>query len=375
MNESSTFDYIDESGSAQELGLLGRDILSVFGIAVAIFILGIPFYGWHAMIHPLAHAEFPLPQFAAACGALFGIGMFLIRAYAGLQHRKFGGSTLEACRPRLGETFAGHIRTEKDVAASGSFMIRLRCEQTREVRGADGKYRNITTVLWEASVTAPAATRSTRGIPFSFAIPASGLPRGVYSGIGVISWPLHVHAPTSGVSYSTDYQVSVAAVDHASGKPPHAKDAGPDSKFEPPQVPFQGEFVPVSVREKRQARFVLGFALLFAAGGMLSLVQEVRYTLVGERVQGVLVSPARTDAVVRLSDGTTALVRKLTGSGWTENQRLELTCRKNVPSPRTCRVDTGFERWKSPFVLALGGLVLLVLGWRYFVRVNSQLRW
>jgi hypothetical protein len=109
---------------------------------------------------------------ALACGSLWFAGkaaIFLIR------HRAFGKVVLEIDPPgalRLGRVFAGRLRAQKPVAATGPFRLVLTCMDIHQF-DEDGGFKTADFPVWTAERTLPPETDATRGLPFRFDLPTS----------------------------------------------------------------------------------------------------------------------------------------------------------------------------------------------------------
>jgi hypothetical protein len=123
---------------------------------------------------------------------LLGIaGWFAVKAARhALRHLAFGKAVLEIDPPgslRPGRAFAGRLRVQKPVAATGPFRLVLTCLDVHEFEEG-GRFRTSDFPVWTAERSLPPDTDATRGLPFRFDLPASfGLdpvPSGILPGVG-----------------------------------------------------------------------------------------------------------------------------------------------------------------------------------------------
>lgn len=102
-----------------------------------------------------------------------------------MRHRAFGDTVLEIDPPGFlcpGGTFAGRLRAQKPVAATGPFRLVLTCFDVHQFED-DGSFKTSNFPVWTGERTASAETDATRGLPFRFDLPASVGPEPVPSGI------------------------------------------------------------------------------------------------------------------------------------------------------------------------------------------------
>jgi hypothetical protein len=210
---------------------IGAGVIAVLCAGGAIW-LGLQL-GWPAtfdvndvdFINPLS-----IMVLALAIGSLWfsgKAGIWLVR------HRAFGRVVLEIDPPgglRLGRVFAGRLRVQKPVAASGPFQLVLTCMDVHEFED-NGRFKTSDFPVWSAERTLPPETDATRGLPFRFDLPASvgmePVPSGILPGTGsrhratihipgmrkVVAsnippvaryWRLVVTAPTPGPDFRAD---------------------------------------------------------------------------------------------------------------------------------------------------------------------------
>lgn len=332
-----------------------------WAIAVAILIAGLVWLGVPGVFDMSSPDFFPLP--AGFAGALTILGF--VHLGHGLldlaRRRKAGLSSLEASPPRLGRKFSGCIRTANDMAATGAYTIRLACEHHTTSEGTNESTRTHRTVLWEKTVTAAKSTRSDLGLPFTFDIPANGLPsrQGTLADSDSVVWKLSVGAPTSGLNYAADFLLDV--------QPAEDTDESPSRSVE---EAFRGQVRP----EQPGARFlrfaipIVG-ALLIAAGGYASFNQAL-HGWQGEAVNGTILAFSRPKAEVALDGGQKVVVPGISSHNrWQEGQRVVVICRVDDGQFNTCRMDTGSDRWIDALATLAIGLGLAAVGaWLWWRR-------
>ncbi|MEP6565169.1 MAG: hypothetical protein ABJB10_08510 [Mesorhizobium sp.] len=137
-----------------------------------------------------------------------------------LRVRKFGTTTLLAGTANPGMRFEGLLRSSRDLAAAGDYIVLLRCIRTYRVGGplvnamAGDKSTYKDELKWQEKIVVPrGSVRSSAGIPFAFAIPADALPS-VGPPIfehqhGNVRWILTVTAPMPGVDYYAVFAVAM----------------------------------------------------------------------------------------------------------------------------------------------------------------------
>jgi hypothetical protein len=307
---------------------------------------------------------FPVPVFLAAFAAVIGTVHLVQGALQSARFRKYGVSTLEADLAVLGQVYRGRIRTARDLDVSGPYVIQLLCEKRSSV--TRGRTSAVLESLWEASVNAPASTRSSTGIPFAFHIPANGLPGGTLPGsdgnleVSSIFWRLSVSAPMQGLQYHAAFPVDVDV-------PGSARNASGEVRLMP--VNATGAFAGHSRPEQPLTRIarliapVLGI-LLVAAGGYAT-VNQWQLDQDGTAFTGRIVAVETPALSVALDGGGLVRIPRVTKHNtWQTGQRVQVTCRDDGGGIRTCRMDTGFDRWIDAIgTLAVGLTLLLVGGW------------
>lgn len=95
--------------------------------------------------------------------------------------RRYGASQIDIDgRPpiALGTAFSGRVRTRQPVQATGDFRLVLTCFDVHERRNTSSSsstspYKSEAFPVWKAECTLPAATDTTKGLPFRFDLPAS----------------------------------------------------------------------------------------------------------------------------------------------------------------------------------------------------------
>ncbi|TLD68358.1 hypothetical protein FEM03_22915 [Phragmitibacter flavus] len=97
-----------------------------------------------------------------------------------LQQRRYGTSALDVRSGDgvglLGEPLEGVVRTPKDLYPREGFKLVLRCYESHDFREpGEPEIRNVrSAVVWEETLVVPAdGLASSRGIPFSFQLPAT----------------------------------------------------------------------------------------------------------------------------------------------------------------------------------------------------------
>ncbi|MBN9064182.1 MAG: hypothetical protein J0H41_17380 [Rhizobiales bacterium] len=328
-----------------------------WAIAAAILIAGVIWIGSASVFDTASPDFFPFP--AGLAGVLAIVGM--VHLGQGLRdlarRRKSGLSRIEAGKAQLGKVFSGRVWTEKPVAATGPYRVRLSCEHSIPTEGPDDSSRRRTAVLWEKTVTANSSTRSNFGIPFSFELPPNGLPsgpEGLANGETVV-WRLRASAPASGLNYVAGFVIDVSGTDVAA---PLRSTSDAFQGYARPEQP--------GVRILRFALPIVG-ALVVAAGGYASINQAL-HSWRGAAVSGTVTAFNRPQAVVALDNGQTVSVPALSSHHqWREGQQVLVTCRADDDQYSVCRMDTGFDRWTDAVATLAIGLILTAIGawlWR-----------
>jgi len=170
-----------------------NEALAAAGIAVAA--LGVAgWLGWMIGWPESFDANDPdfINPFSIMILGLVGVAVwFAVKAARNeLRHRAFGSTRLEIDPPgslRLGRAFAGSLRVQKPVAATGPFRLVLTCMDVHEFED-NGRFKTSDFPVWTAERTLPPDTDATRGLPFRFDLPTSvGLdpvPSGILPGSG-----------------------------------------------------------------------------------------------------------------------------------------------------------------------------------------------
>lgn len=130
--------------------------------------------------------DFVNPFSIMILGLLGVAGWFGVKAARNeMRHRAFGNTVLEIDSPgymRLGGPFAGRLRVQKPVAATGPFRLVLTCFDVHQFED-NGRLKTSNFPVWTGETTASADTDATQGLPFRFDLPASVGPEPVPSGI------------------------------------------------------------------------------------------------------------------------------------------------------------------------------------------------
>ena len=340
--------------------------LTMWGIAAAILVAGIAWLGMPGVFEFNSPDFMPMPGFFAFAFALFGtiqLGKGLLQS---ARFGKYGASTLEARPAVLGQVYRGTIRTDRPIEVSGPFTIRLFCE-SKDFSDTDSEARTSKVLLWEASVSAPAMTRSSTGIPFAFRIPADGIPNRAGSAVKghEIYWTLSVFAPMAGLHYRAEFPINVGATDAETEEEEEAAARlGPTSVKEA----FVGQAGPVFPEHPgaRVLRFVAPIAgiLLFAVGSYSTFLQW-SHGRDGVALSGKITSVDRPAVDIALDGGGAVRVARVTKNNiWQVSQSVQITCLREGRELRSCRMDTGFDRWIDALgTLAVGAVLLLLGSW------------
>ncbi len=315
---------------------------------------------------------FPVPVALAAFAAVIGTIHMVQGVLQSARFSKYGASTLEAGPAVLGQVYRGRIRTARDLDVSGPFSIQLLCEKKSGVNR--DRTSAVLASLWEGSASAPASTRSSAGIPFAFQIPANGLPGGTIPGsdgnleISSIFWTLSVSAPMQGLQYQAAFPVDVDV-------PGSSQNTAEEAPLMP--VNAAGAFAGHIRPEQQLARItrliapVLGI-LLVAAGGYAT-VNQWQLGQNGAAFTGRIVSVETPAIGIALDGGGTVRIPRVTKyNSWQTGQPVRMTCRDNGGGIRTCRMDTGFDRWIDALGTLAVGLALLLLGGWLWLRWRGR---
>jgi hypothetical protein len=344
--------------------------LGFWAVAVALVVAGLVWLGPTETLDINSRDFFPLPAgfgFAAAAFGTFYLGrgvLFLLR------FGKYGESTLEAGNAMLGKTFKGKIRTPDDLAAQGPFSLRLLCvHQTKGANDYDdngGSNGIVTTQLWEAVATAPAATRSSAGIPFEFSIPKDGLrslSRPFAQGHN-IKWTLHVAAPLTGLDYSATFPVQVGGAGEGSQR----------ERASAQQAPFAGQMKPEQ-SWMRIARFVAPvLGVLFFGAGSYATIGQLFHG--GIPLTGKIVAVNMPSVDVALDEGGTVKIARVTKNhAWRVDEPVRVSCVEEGNTLRSCRMDTGVDRWIDGVGTLIVGVLLLLLSAWLWRRYLMYRRW
>jgi hypothetical protein len=285
-----------------------------------------------------------------------------------LRFRKFGISELRANEPRLGEPFEGTIRPGRDLAPLGDFTVRVHCDNTTRNRSMKSDGTNARTeCLWEATVTVPAASRSSAGVPFAFDIPGNGLATGSRGDAGHVDWTLEIRAPLGGVDYFAEFPVKMRGRRKQTEGTVATKATNAVGASR--QEAFAGHEKPVPQWQRIAFPALLVVGSLLAAAGLYTTAQQIGLGLSGLPATGHVVEAEKW--VVRVAlDGSgppTVTARVALGSNfhrWEKAMAVRIVCRELGETPRGCRMETGGERWINTTGTLLVGLVMLALAWR-----------
>ena len=324
-----------------------RNAIACFAIAAAIIAAGIAWLGFEETFDVNARDFMPLPAGFAGAFALFGL---IHLAQGGLdiaRRRKFGQSTLDAGHAALGANFAGRIRTDSVSSVTGPYKILLRCVRHWTDDDIDDGPRGRSEHLWESSQSV-SPSRAGAGIPFSFSIPAKGLPsRSAQSAGGdTIVWTLSVTAPAGVMNYAADFQIDVGGKRVAAAGNALAE----FRKIARPEQPGWRLF--------RHILTVAGPLIL--ALGLFALGNQAWHSYGGTAFTGRIAAIGRPFSDVALDTGGAPVkVRGLTKhQAWAVGQPVVVTCRMEEGERAGCRMDTGLDRWLDASGTALAGLLL-----------------
>lgn len=149
----------------------GMTAVAALAVIVVIRFLPIP---W---IFDINDPEFMPLIVMVPLAAVFGLYHAVLAIRWTIRARRFGESSIEITGGvgHLGRTLSGVVRTARPLQPEGDYQVRLRCIETHQSRGMGDQSAQTHArdyVVWEAVRTVPAAgVDSTRGIPFSFALP------------------------------------------------------------------------------------------------------------------------------------------------------------------------------------------------------------
>lgn len=342
--------------------------LAMWGVAAAILVAGIIGLGMPAVFEFNSPDFMPMPGFFAFAFAAFGTIHLGQGLFQSARFGKYGASTLEAGPAVLGQVYRGKIRTDRALEISGPYVIRLFCE-SRDISDPDSESGKGRALLWEASVSASASTRSSTGIPFQFRIPADGIPNRTGSSLRghEIYWTLSVLAPMAGLHYRAEFPIDVGATDaETEEEEVEAARRGPASLKEA----FVGQ-----IRPERPGmgllRFVVPIAgiLLFTVGAYSTFLQW-SHGRNGVALSGKITSVDRPAVDIALDGGGTTRVARVTKNNiWQVDQPVQITCLREGGELRACRMDTGSDRWIDALgTLAVGTVLLLFSCWLWFRR-------
>lgn len=215
------------------------EALVAAGIALAA-VGGAGFLGWYIGWpgnFDTSDPDFLNPLSAIILGLIGAAGWFGVKALGHeRRHRAFGTVVLDLDPPgylRLGGPFAGRLKAQKPVAATGPFHLVLTCYDVQQFEDND-RLKTVDFPVWTDGRMLPPETDALAGLAFRFVLPASvGLdpvPSGILPGSGsrniqtvhvsgmkrVIAgntpplaryWKLAVTAPTSGPEFRAEVVV------------------------------------------------------------------------------------------------------------------------------------------------------------------------
>ncbi len=191
-----------------------------FAGAMVLIAVLIPWYFELPLNFNVNDREFNPLVFVPVVFAVIGLYALLKAIRDTLRVRKFGATTLEAGPAKPGGRFEGRLRSGRDLAPSGDYVVKLRCIRTYRVGGpavntiAGDKSTYKEELRYEEKLVVPrGSVQSSVGIPFAFAIPADALPSNgppVYERQhGNVRWILTVTAPMPGVDYYAVFAIDM----------------------------------------------------------------------------------------------------------------------------------------------------------------------
>lgn len=369
-----------KSGTIEQARQPLRFGLALWAAAAATLAGGIAWFGAPAILDPGAVDFIPFPAALALFFAAMGTVHFAQGFIAKLRFSRDGASTLDAAPAVLGRTYRGRIRTERALAVSGPYTIRLLCE-SRDVRDNEGgrsKPGAAKQPVWTATVQAAASVNSTLGIPFEFKIPADGLPNRYGSSVPgyEIYWTLRISAPMKGLHYRADFPIDVAATASRSADPDEdeAQELAAARRHARMDDAFAGQIRPESARARMFRHLVPLVGILIFAAGSYSTWNQYAYGRTGEVLSGRISAINLPTLDVALDNGEVARIARVTKyNSWSLGQAVEITCPSDPGLPPRCRMNTGSDRWIDALgTLAVGTAVLLVGAWLWVRRARGR---
>jgi len=318
-----------------------------WGLALAVAIGDLMWIGYPAAIDVRSPDFFPLPLLFVVVFGIVGTIYLVAAIRHALRFRKFGTSALEVQEPRLGGTLRGVVRTARDLAPAGPFVVRLRCEETTARPTRVGQRSRFTECLWESVQMVQAPARSSAGIPFEIAIPANGLASGARSDDPkihkTVTWTLDVRAALPGLDYYAAFDVKVGGRrrDEAGAKDPATKGTR--------SAPFAGYAAPPSRLWLLISLVPMVFGSLLLIGCANALWDQIHFNGSGVRATGHVTEHAGPRVYVSI-DGTgpppaRGQILVTDFHRWEPGQAVQVTCADVDESPRKCRMDSGLDRW------------------------------
>lgn len=372
MSETHSRSTITIKTEAPETGptiLITGLVCWAFAIAIAI---GAYLWLGYSVAIDLNSRDFnPLPGFFFVCFSAVGT-FFLFRGVLHtLRYRRYGSSALAVNEARLGQTLKGIVRTVRDLSPLAEFKARLRCDLHTSMRSPKGGWTSSTSCLWESFQSVPASARSSAGIPIEIAIPdngvASGTRKSTSDSTERVTWALEVRAPLRGLDYYAEFPLTVGG--HRRG----SDESDPPETAEHPagargDGPFAGYAAPRSNWSKLFFMPFLVAGAFISAAGVYTTWKEITRTVEGVRVTAHITAVAVSTLDVAIDGSAASPITAHVNLGsnfydWKHGALVHLTCREVKEDTRTCRLDTGLERWINTAGTLVVGLLLLSLAW------------
>ncbi len=362
------------SGTGEQARRSIRIGLALWGLAALTLGAGIYGFGLPAMFEPDSPDFIPFFDLLALVFVGFGtthLGQGLVQA---ARNNKHGLSTLDANRAVLGQVYRGKVRTQRPLVVTGPYTIRLLCESQAYANvNDDSSSSKGRAIRWETSVSAPASTLSSVGIPFQFKIPADGLPnrRGGAVEQHAIYWTLSVSAPMNGLHYRAAFPIDVGA---SESEPDDDDDDNGDGVPPAERRKVEGAFAGF-VRPESSAMRLLRFiapivGLVLLGAGAHNVADQWSYGRDGVQLSGRITAINPPALEVALEGGGAGHVARVTKNNtWRIDQSVRVTCLRDGGAKRSCRMDTGSDRWIDGVgTLAVGAALMLLGGWLWLRR-------